>query len=282
MIRGAVILGVGLLTGCTITPIWQETEYVHFSQAEDAGEESFLEASIKLTTGEMTIRPSDLSQLYALELDYDENAVRPEVDFKRRDNGAVLDFALAGETRSIGSLGGTHLQLRLNPNVPLQLDTRTGVGRSQIDLSGMSVTSVSLQTGVSKSRVVMLEPNQSLCEELDVSAGVGSLEMVGLGNFGFRRFEFNGGVGETTLDFSGEWETVGDVEVDVGVGGISLRIPRDVGAEIRISRGFFSNYDLPGFIRKGDTYLSENRDHVDKVIQFRIRSGIGRIRIQWI
>src|SRR5690606_5710981 len=133
MARGALLIGIALLAGCSIAP-WQEAEYVHYSQSEDVGEETSFEASIKFATGEITIGPSDPSRLYSLDLNYDANRVKPTVDFTRRNSKAILQFSLSGEAGSMGSLRGSQLTLLLNPNIPLQLGARAGVGRSQIDL----------------------------------------------------------------------------------------------------------------------------------------------------
>jgi hypothetical protein len=108
------------------------------------------------------------------------------------------------------------------------------------------------------------------------------LDLIGLGNFNFHKLDFRGGVGESTLDFSGEWQTQGSVDIEVGVGGILIKLPRDIGAELRISKGFFSNYDIEGFVKRGDTFYSDNLEKVGKVLKLNIRSGIGEVSVRWI
>jgi predicted membrane protein len=128
----------------------------------------------------------------------------------------------------------------------------------------------------------MLESNPVACERFEISSGVGDLDLVGLGNLSFDEMRFRGGVGEATLDFSGDWVSVGEVRIEVGVGGISLLLPRDVGAEIRASKTFMSNIELPDFTKKGNTYYSNNIDRVSKVIKFRVTAGIGEVELEWI
>ena len=115
-----------------------------------------------------------------------------------------------------------------------------------------------------------------------MTSGVGAMELIGIGNLSFREFEFQGGVGGSKLDFSGDWSELGDVEIEVGVGGVEILVPRNIGVEVRVSKGFFSEFSMPGFDKQGDTYYSDNIEQVEKVVKFRISAGIGGVQIKWI
>ena len=127
-----------------------------------------------------------------------------------------------------------------------------------------------------------MKPNRIQCERVTIDSGVGSLKVIGLGNFGFKELTFSGGVGTAKLDFSGEWLQDGDVAIQVGIGSLELRIPSDVGAEIRTGDGFFSKCCRSGFKKKGDTYYSENLDRAGKMIRFDIQNGISNVKVRWI
>jgi len=259
-----------------------ETNYVDFNQSEPAGEEELLRANVELGVGQMEIHPGSTENAYELDIHFNELAFRPQVEFQREDGKASLKVGLEGEGQSFRKMGDTILSLRLNPETPLQLVASTGVGESNIDLSGMRIRSLSLECGVGETSLVVTQPNRSECDRVEVSSGVGAMELIGLGNLSFREFEFQGGVGGSKLDFSGEWAELGDVDIEVGVGGIEILIPRDIGVEIRVSESFFSEFSMPGFEKQGDTYFSENIDQVDKVVKFKVRAGIGGVQIKWI
>jgi hypothetical protein len=269
---------------CTIsTDGWiGETRYADFSQSEALAGEEGIHAKVQVKVGQMEVGPSSPENLYEVELHYNELAFKPKIDFRREAGDAYLDLGLSGEGKSFSSLGKNITRLRINPDVPLDLRSDTGVGESTIDLTGMKTRSLWLQTGVGEATISMLEPNRIQCGVLEVTSGVGALSVVGLGNFSFREFRFRGGIGGTELDFSGEWKEVGDVRIEVGVGGVEIRIPRDIGVEMRVSKGFFSEFEMPGFSKQGDIYYSDNIDRVEKVVQFNVKAGIGGVEVRWL
>jgi len=259
-----------------------EANYVYFNQSEPAGEEELLRATVELGVGQMEIQPGSTENAYEVDMHFNELAFRPQVEFQREDGKARLKVGLEGEGQSFMKMGETILSLRLNPETPLHLDASTGVGESNIDLSGMRIRSLSLECGIGETSLTVTQPNRSECDRVEVSSGVGAMELIGLGNLSFREFEFQGGVGGSRLDFSGDWAELGDVDIEVGVGGIEILIPKDLGVEIRVSKGFFSEFSMPGFEKQGDTYFSDNIDQVDKVVKFNVHAGIGGVQIKWI
>ena len=184
--------------------------------------ESRLQAKVHLDVGHLAIDQGDASDLYEVELSFDGRLLKPHLVVKREGDLARLEY----EVRQ-GWMDGspnTRLYLRLNPLVELDLLAQTGVGDSKIDLTGLSTRSFSLNNGVGETTLSMLEPNRISCDRVTINSGVGSLNVTGLGNFGFKELVFNGGVGTAKLDFSGEWSQDGDVDIDVGVGSLELRI----------------------------------------------------------
>ena len=259
-----------------------EANFVDFSQSEPAGDEELMRARVELKVGKIEVEPGSPSNSYELELHYNELAFEPMIDFAREDGVADLSIGLDGEGKSFRGFGQNRLFLRLSPDVPIELVTNNGIGECNLNLTGMKVRSLVLESGVGETTLTMLESNPISCEKIEISSGVGELELVGLGNLSFEELDFQGGVGGASLDFSGSWDTVGEVEIEVGVGGISLLLPRDVGAEIRASKTFMSDIELPNFTKKGNTYYSDNLDRVSKVIKFRVTAGIGEVELKWI
>jgi len=84
------------------------------------------------------------------------------------------------------------------------------------------------------------------------------------------------------LIFSGEWETPGQVEIKVGIGGVEIKLPRDLGVELKVRKSFLSGIDMKGFRKTGGSYVSENFDQATKKMQLDISAGIGGIEIDWI
>jgi hypothetical protein len=272
------------LSSCVVSldGLGGEVNYVDFTQTEPAGDEELLRATVSLKVGQIEIEPGSASNSYELELHYNELAFEPDISFDREAEVANLSVGLEGEHKAFSGLAENRLLLRLSPEIPVELDTSNGVGECNLNLSGMKLRSLILKSGVGETTLNMLESNPISCEQVEISSGVGELELVGLGNLSFEELEFRGGVGEATLDFTGDWETIGEIDIQVGVGGVSLLLPRNLGAEIRASKTFISEIDLPDFTKKGNTYFSDNIDRVSKVIKFRVTAGIGAVELKWI
>jgi hypothetical protein len=241
-----------------------------------------MKARIELKVGELQIQAGDGSKVYDLDLHYNELGYTPEVDFERNGDRSSLKINLEGEGTSFINSDENRMNLHLHPDVELDLESNTGVGESDLNLTGMKISRLVLHSGVGETRLAMLEANQTSCELVEVVSGVGELDVIGLGNFNFSRLRFKGGIGESTLEFSGDWDEIGSVSIEVGVGEIDILIPRDIGAELTVSKGLFSDYDIDGFTKRGDVFFSDNMDRVDKTVQIEVRSGLGEVNVRWI
>jgi hypothetical protein len=268
------------------TALWDrlpgEANFVDWNQSEDWGGEELLEVQLGLKAGQLEVRPGTSSELYNLKIHYNELAFEPQVELQRQGNRAELFIGMEGKGKSLRGLGDSRLNLCLNPDVPLELHARTGVGGSNIDLSGMKIHSLVLQSGVGETKVGISEPNRARCKEVELLSGVGAFEVVGLGHLAFDELEFHGGIGKAKLDFSGSCSQLGEITIRVGIGDVEIRLPRSIGAEVRGSEGFLSEFNMPGFRRCGDAYHSENSDHAAEIVRFQIQAGIGRIALEWI
>jgi hypothetical protein len=276
---------IATASGCTavLDGMADEGNVVTRQYSEPAAGEQALRAEVDLKVGDLQVSPGSPDQIYDLELRYNEHFFRPVVDFRRDNTEAELNIGFEGEGRSsFRRMSDNLIRLKVSPEAALDLTANTGVGTSTFDLGGLRLQSLNLQTGVGETKLSMLQPNRGTCDRVEISAGVGEFELVGLGNLGFQSFRFRGGVGESTLDFSGDWNQIGEIRVEVGVGEVTLRIPRSVGAEIRMNKGFFSDANLPDFRKEGNTYFSENLERVDKVIRFRVQAGIGGVSVRWM
>ena len=238
-----------LVTSCGIAEFEGQTTSLHKS-VPAAGEE-LLEVDIDVPVGKLEIEAGTSTDLYEFDLDYNERAFTPEVNFQKRGTTGVLTFRLNGEGRHVRRMGKNRLNLRLNPDVPIVLKTKNGVGESEIDLGGMQIRELNLENGVGETNISMLTPNKISCDRVEIRNGVGSLKMMGLGNLACKQLRFQGGVGGSELDFSGDWREEGDISIQVGVGGVELRVPRSVGAEVTANKSFHVGCRSAGIREEG-------------------------------
>jgi hypothetical protein len=122
--------------------------------------------------------------------------------------------------------------IRLSPNLPIALDVRTGVGQSTLDLSGLTLTGLTLSTGVGNTEVtfpgqgaltakveagigeVILDIPANLPTRITVESGLTSVHLPA-------RFRQSENV-YVTPDFATSGDYL-DLEVEAGIGAVTIR-----------------------------------------------------------
>jgi len=275
-----------LLAGCGYDR-GMPPEMTSMTQTRPLEKEKSLESSIHYDVGSLEITGDrGPSALYSVDLEYDRSSYTPDVQYDSVSGGAEGRLSL--NLRSIHKVGrriGTQsnrMRVAFANSIPLNLDVATGVGESRLSLSGLKLSRMDLAAGVGETKMSAYEPNPIPCESVRLKNGVGNLEAVGLGNLNFRDFEFKGGVGAATLDFTGDWKQNADIRIEVGVGGVVVRIPRDLGVKVEAQKHLLSGLQLEHFTQRDSFYYSENYDTAAFRISLRIKTGIGGLKITWV
>jgi len=275
-----------LLTGCGFddrVPI----EMVSINQTQPLGKEKSLDSTIRFDVGSLEITGAQrAAQLYSFDLEYDKASYQPEIRY---------DSALSGENgqlffnlQSMHRTGirrerhNNRLRLVFSDSIPLDLKVNSGVGDARLSLSGLKLSRIAFESGVGGAKISVYEPNSVSCEYVRLRNGVGSIDAVGLGNLNFRELEFEGGVGGADLDFTGEWKQSAEIRIQVGVGGVNLRMPREIGVRVEAEKHFLSGMHLEGFNQRGSYHYSANYDGAAMRVSVRVTTGIGGFKITWI
>jgi hypothetical protein len=272
-----------LISGCDFEER-VPAEMVSMDQSQPIGKERSLDADIRFDIGSLEITGQKSSNLYSLDLEYDKASYQPEVQYQAVGEEGKLTFKL----ESIHKLGlrgerqTNRLRLNLTDAVPLRLRINNGVGDARLSLSGLKIARLDLESGVGGSKLSDYEPNPISCDFVRIKNGVGSIEAVGLGNLNFRELEFEGGVGGANLDFTGDWKQDADIRIQVGVGGVNVRMPRDVGVRVDAEKHFLSGFHLEGFNKRDAYYYSDNYDRMKTRVTLRVATGVGGFKITWM
>jgi hypothetical protein len=276
--RLLMALGLGAAVGAA-DAAQAQTWRTMSSARQHLGERS-LDVAVEYGTGRLRVEPATGTLLYRFEMRYDEDKFRPVTAYDR-DSGR-LRVGMEGRER-----GGTRVReggsasLALNPQVPTALRLDFGAGEADVDLGGLSLRGVWLSTGASETRVSFSRPNRIQADTVRLAAGAAALRVTGLGNARASRLEFEGGVGETTLDFTGQWDRGASAAVKMGIGSVTLRFPRDLGVSI-VKNSFLTSFDAPGMTRRGNTWYSGNWNRAAHRLTLEIDAAIGSIDVQWV
>lgn len=277
------LLTAALLSACTpeanaaADPDWQTLTSARQIQGEDE-----LDAEVEYAAGQLNIGAAEEGILYHLDLRYDAERFTPVTEYDRDENSLRVGVDSRGDGFSIRDLPDeARATLALAPGIPTDLDLEFGAGRAELELGGLSLQSVDIATGASETRIDFDKPNRIAAEHVRIEAGAASLEARGLGNARASQIEFSGGVGETVLDFSGEWVRDATVSAELGIGSLTLRLPREVG--VRLTReSVLTAFDAAGLIERGGVYYSRNWDDARHQVTIDIEAAMGSINIEWI
>jgi hypothetical protein len=240
-----------------------------------------LEVEIDYGAGRLELAPADSPTLYRMQLEYDEQSVEPAVEFNEERRTLRLGVRSPEGRGNRNIREGSTAKIFLTREVPLDLDLEFGAGRASIELGGLSLRSLSLATGASETTVSFGAANAITADRVSISAGAAELRVLGLGNAKARDIRFKGGVGATVLDFSGSWSHDVTASVEMGIGSVTLRLPRDLG--VRINRSsFLTSFSAPDMSREGSSYVSRNWGDATRNVTIDLSAALGAINIEWI
>lgn len=241
--------------------------------------ESRLDVHVRYGAGMLSIEPGNSGELYRADIRYDSDVFTPVTAFA----DGRLEVGVKGGGRGIkvrNNASGV-MKLALSPDVPLDLDLDFGAVEANIELGGLRVTRAAIETGASDTEVRFSRPNGITCERLEVQMGAATLEASGLGNANCAEISTEGGVGDLTLDFSGEWRRDIDASVKIALGSVTFRVPEDVG--VRVTREtFLAGFDGPGFHKRDGALYSDNWERAEHRLTIEVSGAFGNIDVRWI
>ncbi len=249
------------------------------TERRSAGEE-LLHVDLEYGAGELHLQPASSDVLYRAKLRYDADSFQPVTDYEDGRLRIGVDNQRKG--LKINKHNAGRLELALGSGVPLDLDLKFGAVQADIDLGGLRVRQAQISTGASETDVRFSSPNPEEMSSLEIEVGAAAFRASGLGNANIRRLDVQGGVANVTLDFSGEWQRDMEAEVQMGVGSITFRIPRDIGVKVT-KKGFLASFDSEGFTKRdGGDYYSANWSDAGRHMNVDLDSAFGSVNVVWI
>ena len=244
-----------------------ELKMASFSEPKDAADN----ATIKLNfaVGETIVKPliasdnlfeADLSYIGELDFevtgDTEKNIVlkqKSENPVKRTVKQAFGSFSHGRDLR---------WDIRLSPDLPIDLQINGGVGRSELDLSELKLTQLRMNTGAGKHDIML--PTST--EGYNVT--------------------IKGGVGETVIDLP--VDTTVDLKVDAGVGAVRLNLPANVALRVK-AKGGVGDVNVPEhmerlsggreFVSINGVWQTPNFDEATNKITVNYNGGIGELKV---
>jgi len=231
--------------------------------------------------GRIDVTATNAPVLYSMTLRYDETGTTPVHRYDAAER--TLTLGVEGESRRFSSNAKDRtkgeMRLALSRSVPIDLELELGATKASMDLGGLNLLGVRLESGASETLLDFSSPNRAHMRSLDVDVGAASFEARNMGNANAESVRMQGGVGSVDLDFGGQWSRDMTVDVDLTLGKLTLHVPRDVGVRLEVQK-FLASFDQQGLQKRDDAYFSENWDRAKYHLRLRAQTTFGGIELE--
>ena len=238
---------------------------------------------VQYGAGRLDVRGTADPLLYSMRLRYDESRAAPLHRYDAEQRSATLGVEpLARGART--SAGGDRrepgeLVLTLPNRVPLDLDLELGGTQSTLELGGLALRTVRIECGATDATLLFSRINRVRMHQLEIDVGAADLSATNLANSNAEHVRVRGGVGVVDLDFGGEWSHDMNVSAELAVGKLRLRVPRDVGVRLTVSR-IAAGFEHDGFTKRDDAWYSDNYERATHKLHLAAETYVGQIEIQ--
>jgi hypothetical protein len=237
---------------------------------------------VQYDAGRVDVRATDASLLYGMHLRYDELRASPIHRYDAEQHSTLLGLESRGTSirqASSRSEDSGELRVLLPRTIPLDLDLEFGGTQAMLELGGLVLQSTRLECGATEATLAFTTPNRAHMRELEVGMGAAEFTALHLANANAELIRIRGGVGSVDLDFSGTWTRDLEVSTRLAIGGLTLRVPDDVGLRLEVRR-VAAGFDHEGLVKRDDGWYSRNWDTAAHKLHVRAETVIGNIEIR--
>ena len=235
-----------------------------------------LSVVVRHHAGKFSIKPTRDSVRYRATLRYDARSLEPIYSYDA-DSGALR---LGTRERQGGSgRRSGNLDITLGAIGTYAIDVQASAAETQLDLTGLPITTLAVSSGASDTRVRFDRPNPVRMKSLTLSTGAASIMVDRLGNANADEIVVRAGVGDVDLDMAGTWSHDSELRAEVALGALTIRVPSDVGVRVETSR-VFASFSHEGLSENGGAYVSDNWDSATHKLRIYAQTVVGFLSIE--
>lgn len=282
-------LAVAVLAGAP--PLAAQSWRTLTARKQRSGTDS-LRVRVKYGAGTLTLGAAPAGLLYDVRMRYDADRFRPA----RRWDGATRTLVVGADSATSrmfsldphgmhlsgrpDSEGASTLTLGLAAGVPLDLALELGAAEARVDLSGLTVARLRAETAATDSKLTFGSPNPAAIPELDISSAAAGLTVRQLGNARAARVRVTTTVGGADLDLSGAWTGETTLDLHLVLGGATVRVPRDVGVQVHLSK-VLGDFTPTGLTQRDGVWYSANWATATRKLIIDADVVLGGVRMVW-
>ena len=227
-----IITSVFITTGCSIVnhdKVKEESISIKKDKAKD------LDVKLDLGAGAMTVTSGSKNWVDGM-FEYSNKHLKPNVSYDLKNSTGVLRIDQTKKGFSNVKLGKmkNEWDLELTNKIPLNLDVNTGASKTYLDLQGLQLQKLDIETGV----------------------------------------------GELTVELSGDWKKSFETNIQTGVGKTTVILPSDVGVKVISSKGI-GKANVIDLISKGNgVYVNEAYKDAKVKLTVNVELGAGEVNFK--
>ena len=247
--------------------------------ARQVADSTSMAVQVVYGTGMFGLRGTSSPLLYRMQLRYDASRTQPRHTFDAATRKLQLgvqksDVRFTG--RNDGESG--QLQVELSRVAPLDLTLDLGAVEADLDLTGLKLSRLHLESGASDGKLRFDSLNSTRMSLLQVSLGAASFRGERLANANARDIRVDAGVGNVELDFGGQWTQDIDLRVEVTLGVVTIHVPSDVGVHVSL-RKTVASFDHQGLIERDGAWVSPNWESAPHKLRVAAETTFGKLTI---
>ena len=244
----------------------------------------YLDCSI----GNLVMKPSNNKYIITGNIDYNSTLAKPIVKLTNKSNISRLDLKIKADkiiksdnkslVNSLIEDGNDNY--KINFEMPTKMSTdmnlNFGLGKVDLDFTGIRIAQLIMNCGLSDVTLINTKSNIINCENIHISTGISDFNSTGLGNFNSTNYSFDVGMGSAEIDMSGSANKNSNLKIDVTVGSLELKLPKNTNIELLIEKNMLSSINVKGLISSGDgKYTSKDIRERWSTMKIEISVGLG-------
>ena len=247
--------------------------------ARQAVDTTAKQAQITYGTGTFGLRGGASALLYQMRLRYDATRVEPKHSYDLTSGKLQLGVEKSDvrfTARKDNESG--QLQLELSRATPWDLTLDLGAVEADIDLTGLKLAKLKIESGASDGRVRFDSLNPIPMRDLQISLGAANFRADRLANANTREIRVDAGVGNVELDLGGHWTQDIELRAEITAGLVTVHVPSDVGVRVAVDK-VVASFDHQGLIERDGEWVSPNWDTAKHKLRVSAKTIFGKLTI---
>ena len=171
--------------------------------------------------------------------------------------------------------------LYFSPEIPIKFVIENGAASNRFEFGSLKISDLTISTGASETIINFAEPNPIVMNHFTIESGVSEIKGKNLLNANFRKFRFEGGVGNYDFYFTGKLQRSPRIDIEIGVASANLYLNSHTPFKARINSSLLSSIHIDNAVEEEeDFWVSDNYRRDVNYLNISVDVGLGGFELQ--